>query len=139
MCYFLFCMKYYNSWWFHECSFRCVRWWIWKTIWLMEGGMDSLITHTNRVFQWTNFVCSKPLLMCNLYGLLRVFYLFLCPALLHARTSLYSTPGEIWRPDWFFFHTVFGNFSKPKTKSGFGITVWHWINLSGGIRFLSLP
>ena len=36
-------------------------------------------------------------------------------------------------------HAVFGNFSTPKTKSGFGIKVRHWINLSAGSEFFSLP
>jgi len=40
---------------------------------------------------------------------------------------------------WFFFRlAVFGNFSTPKTKSGFGIKVWHWIDLSAGTGFWSL-
>jgi len=39
----------------------------------------------------------------------------------------------------FSCHAVFGNFSRPKTKSGFGITVWHWINLAAGTEFFSVP
>jgi len=39
---------------------------------------------------------------------------------------------------WIFFrHAVFGNFSTPKTKSGFGINIRHWIDLSAGTEFFS--
>jgi len=39
---------------------------------------------------------------------------------------------------WIFsHHAVFGNFSIPKTKSGFGIKVWHWIDLADGTEFFS--
>ena len=41
---------------------------------------------------------------------------------------------------WIFSrHAVFGDFSTPKTKSGFGIKLQNWINLSSGTDFLSLP
>ena len=47
----LFSFNMFTNCWFQECSFRCVRWWIQKTIWLMEGGMDSLITYTKSSFR----------------------------------------------------------------------------------------
>ena len=41
---------------------------------------------------------------------------------------------------WIFSrHAVFGDFSTPKAKRCFGIKVRHWINLSYGTDFWSLP
>ena len=65
----------------------------------------------------------------------QIYYLFL-HILNILRFRIKCNMAAIWI---FSCHAVFGDFSTPKTKSGFGIKLQNWINLSSGTGFLSLP
>ena len=93
-----------------------------------------LFFQTNQPFTQTCDICTH--IVSYMVGKLLKRSTFLRTQLHRLRFRIKWNMAAIWI---FSRHAVFGDFSTPKTKSGFGIKLQNWINLSSGTDFLSLP